>query len=454
MMKKILSLFVCIAFLITLSYGCDNTPTSTETSSSAESKTESASQPEFENMNLEVAIMEAGYGKTYWEAIIEVFSDAYPGVVVKLTSSPKIDDVLKPLFMSGNPPDFICHGVAPKTYAAEGALAVLNDVFDGNALDQDVPLKDLIFEGFLDICSPLGDGKIYYAPSAMASQGLFYNKTYFEENNLTPPKTIDEFLALGEYAKEHGTSLYTYQGIYPDYNGLFLMPLIASSAGMDAFRKIINYEEGAWTDPNVKKALKVFYDIAQNDYLMEGTTALNHTQAQTEFLNGKALFIPNGTWFENEMADAIPESGFSFGFMAPPVFSEGDTSYAETGHDVFYIPAQAKNIELAKEFLRYQYIEESIILNAQKTTSVAPVKGAIELCKPYISEAMYECFRVYSDGTVPLTTSWKVTTTTSVSLPTVLFDALTSVSNKQLTVDEWVGRIEEAAATIRAETAS
>ena len=43
---------------------------------------------------------------------------------------------------------------------------------------------------------------------------------------------------------------------------------------------------------------------------------MNHTESQTEMMLGKAAFITNGTWMENEMQDAPREEGFEFA-MAP-----------------------------------------------------------------------------------------------------------------------------------------
>ena len=47
-------------------------------------------------------------------------------------------------------------------------------------------------------------------------------------------------------------------------------------------------------------------------YLLEGTVGMNHTESQTEMMLGKAAFITNGTWMENEMQDAPREDGFEF----------------------------------------------------------------------------------------------------------------------------------------------
>ncbi|WP_236907157.1 hypothetical protein [Clostridium perfringens] len=44
--------------------------------------------------------------------------------------------------------------------------------------------------------------------------------------------------------------------------------MLASAAGEEAVEKIFNYEEGAWKDPNVKKALDIFQRMADEDMVL------------------------------------------------------------------------------------------------------------------------------------------------------------------------------------------
>ncbi len=467
-MKKLVSLvisaFLATSFVLT-SCGTTTTTTTTSggTSSVTEKPTENVTSPEstgteggtteFANKELNIAVFEGGFGRAYWDAVIANFEQAYPGVKVNVTSSPKIADMVKPQFLAGNPPDFY-YASDVSSFAADGALLDLTDVFASQALDKDVPLQDVIADGFLDVCKPLGDGRILYGPSDEAIMGTWYNKTYFETMGWEAPKTWDEFFALGDKAKEEGKALFTYQGIYPSYNEMILYPAIASTAGLDALKKIENYEEGAWTDPNVKKAMNVFYEIAQNDYLLKGTTGMNHTQAQTEFLKGNALFCPNGTWFANEMKDVIPETGFSFGFLPTPVFDANDQQYAQAGTSYYLIPIKGKNPELAKEFLKFQYTEESAKLNAEKTQAVTCIKGAVEIAKPYIEPSVYEAFKAYDNGVKPVMMSWAAVGASSIKPGDAIWNPLTEVSNKQMTTDEWSESIEKSMATLRADMAA
>ncbi len=408
---KVITIFCMLSLFITMLAGCGAAnnkvadTSQTAVAGSSETKTgdtdATEGKQEFANKNIEVAAFEGGYGKAYWEDIASKFETAYPGVKVTLTTNPKIGEILRPRFVSGDVPDFIymnpsdASGLLPSA-VKEGGLARLDDVFNSKTLDSDKLLKDILLDGFLDPCKPNGDGKIYYAPAYYYTGGLFYNKTYFESKGLNSPKTWDEFLALGEVAKQDGKALFTYQGIYPSYNEMVFYPAIASAGGEQAINDIFNYTEGAFQSDAVKKVMGIFAAIAEKDYILKGTVAMNHTQAQTEFINGNALFLPCGSWLEGEMKDAITAAGqnFSVGFTGTPVFQAGDQQYCFGGIEAFVIPAKAKNIELAKEFLKYNYTTEAVQLNAEKAKGVMPVKGAVELFVHITLPLMWEIIRI------------------------------------------------------------
>ncbi|GIP39820.1 carbohydrate ABC transporter, N-acetylglucosamine/diacetylchitobiose-binding protein [Paenibacillus sp. J31TS4] len=413
-----------------------------------------AGDGKFTNKQLKVAVFEGGYGKAYWEEVVKKFEADYPGVKVEMTSNPKIMDVVKPQLVAGNPPDVI---YAPesepsgtvRSLISDKAIMDLTDVFESKALDKDVPLKDVITDGLLEYTKPYGDGKIYYAPLYVTTQGMWYNKTLFEQKGWKVPETWDEFLALGETAKKEGRSLYAYQGTSPGYNESILWPAIASVSGMEQIDKITNYEEGSFKNENVRKVLNIFEQISQKGYLMPGTVALNHTQAQTEFLKGKALFITNGNWFEGEMKDAPREEGFQYGFMAPPVFAKGEQKYTMTGFESMYIPKKSKNPDLAKEFIKYMYKEDNVKLNSEKSTGIVAVKNGAEYAKEFVPKSVYDSVKIFDQGVKPLNFQWKVTPKTEVKIQEEVFQPISSVMNKNMTVDQWVERVEKAFGKLR-----
>ena len=120
--------------------------------------------------------------------------------------------------------------------------------------------------------------------------------------------------------------------------------------GEEGFKKITSYQEGSVKDRAALDFLKDFEKFAKDGYMLDGTVALNHTQAQQEQLMDKALFIPCGTWIESEMADAPRADGYEFAMAPSLVQKEGDTRYLAVAMETMSIPQAAKNPELAKEY--------------------------------------------------------------------------------------------------------
>ena len=452
-MRQIAALVSIILIMVVLS-GCGllNSENASMNMKADEMKTK------FANNKLNVAVFDNGNGskEKYWRTIIQKFETEYPGVQINLQANPRIIDMITPQIIAGSPPDLIVSPPNEGTGIIEEMmkdkmLLDLTDLFEGKALDTDKPLKDILLDGILKYAKPLGDGKIYSAPFTTSAMGLIYNKDLFERKGWKPPKTWNEFMALGEAAKNEGRFLFTYPGVNPGYNESIFWSSVASAGGMDAIHRAENYEKGAFKSSAVQKTMEIFSIIAQKGYLLPGSVNMNHMQSQSALLQGKALFIPTGTWIEDEMKDAARESGFQFGFLAPPVFKEGDQQYAEHWQDNMYIPAKAKNTELAKELIRYQYTDDSVKLNAKLTKNVTAVKNGAELAKPYISPVFYDAAKIYDNGIKPLLFHWKLTPSSTALINNELWRPIGSIMNKLMSVSQWQNSVEAATAKIRAD---
>ncbi|MCQ6559062.1 carbohydrate ABC transporter substrate-binding protein [Paenibacillus mendelii] len=405
---------------------------------------------QFDNMELNVAVFQGGYGREYWDTIAADFMKDYPGTKINITASPKIAELVRPKIVAGNPPDFMYIAGSDNTPILAGlikdkALLDLSDVFNAPAEEGGAPLKDKIIPGVLESrsSSPYGDGKVFLAPYNFGVMGLWYNKTMLDDKGIAVPKTWDEFIALNATAKENGRALFTYQGLYPGYLEEMIVPSIYNVGGQEALDQFYNYDPEFWKSDTFKQVWGVLGKIASEDNaLMKGTIALNHTQAQTAFMQGKAMFIPNGTWFEDEMKDAPREEGFQFGFLGAPAFQADQPAVAMTLIEQMVIPAKAKNPELAKEFLKYLYSDKSVKLNAEKSKGVLAVKGAADQAKEFISESTYNVYKAVDNGMTTVNGAFKSVAKGSKYNPNdEVFKPISSIMNKQMTIDEYSDKL-------------
>lgn len=403
---------------------------------------DSGEESAFAGQTLEVAAFAGAYGTDFCDSVCAKFEDEYD-VKVELTCSPQLGDIIRPSVVSGDPPDFIAFAQEQDiitTMIKEDALLDLSDVVG--------EFKDTLLDGILDYCQPYKDGRILYTPSWYYSWGTWYNKGLFEEKNWELPKTFDEMLALGEKAKQEGMALFVYPGVYPGYNQGVLFAALASAGGADLLNAIANYEEGVWEKPEVKEVLDFYQKMVDNGYILDGSVALTHTQAQTEFVQGKAVFCVSGSWIETEMADAAPE-GFRYGFLPTPTAQAGQQQYANIGFETFEIPAAAKNPELAKEFLKFLYRQDNLLMNAEKTQACMAIKGGADMVKEYMTESNYENLKMLDSELMPCFVNWTLTEKTEITIMDELFNSINSLVNKEMDVDGWIARMEEDDAVLR-----
>ncbi len=471
-MRKSLKRFVALASTLCMvlgAVGCgsDATTTQTDTTPAAETQTEVSTEKatidDSENQELNIAVFQGGFGDAYWNAVVELFEKTHEGVKVNMTISPTIAEIIRPQIVAGNAPDFISLNDSAEdglilSLIKENALMDITDVFDGQNYAGTGTLRDDIKDGLLESkkCAPYTDDKrIYLAPFNTGPQGLVYNKTVFDEKGWEIPETWDDFFALGDTVQADGRSLFTYQGIYPGYLEEMLWPAIASACGMDAIEKIWAYEEGSFNNPEVLAVLQKFADISKNGYMLPGTVGMNHTESQSEMMLGKAAFITNGTWMESEMAEAPREEGFEFAMAPTPSMKAGDTHYVLDSCEQFSIPAAAKNPELAKEFLRFLYSDESVKLFAEKAGAVMATKTGRELAKDYISTATYNMYGIYDEpNTASLIMNFEaLPENCKINVSDEVFNPMISLFNGEITAEEWAEGVEAAFAQIRADKA-
>ena len=398
MKKQITALALAAAMSVSLLAGCG--------SGGPGSGAPAGAQSGGEQQVLEVALFEGGLGAEFWREIIAEFEKEHPDIRVEATINPKVGEIIRPRIVAGDPPDFIdlsdtdVSGVLT-AMIKDRQLTDLTDVFEGPAYGQDVPLKDLIADGFLTgrKFAPYGDGKTYIAPKYCGPIGLVYDAALFEEKGWQAPVTWDDFFALGDKAKAEGIALITFPGIYPYYLEHFVLSSLASSVGTEGMNDIFAFKEGSFSTPEVMAVLEQLQRIGEGGYLLEGSAALNHTQSQTEMMLGNALFVPTGSWVEGEMEGAPRREGFAFGMCTGPVADAADDKYVYSNYGQLFIPKDAKNPEAAKEFLRFYYTEASAASLAKYGNAVMPLKDGKEVVKDYISETQYNMFDLFNQGT-------------------------------------------------------
>ncbi len=398
---------------------------------------------------LKLSWFEGGYGREYLDVAVALFREKYPNVEVEMEVSPKNHEQLRVQFIAGNPPDVIFPNDAFLDVFAliqDGQLKPLNNLLESDAPEGSGKFKDIFLPGVLDT-GKSGDS-YYLAPAFSPFHGLWYSKTLFTEQGWDTPETFEDLLAVSEQIKSSGEmAAFTYQGLYPQYPlRTFLLPLIGAHGGNDALQALNRLEPGAWESEAVLAAARDFRDYYQQ-YALEGTLALNHTQAQMEFINQRAALIPCGTWLDNEMSGNWPE-GFDLTYLLPPVQqSPEDDIFVVMGYSFFAIPTDAENPEMAEEFIKIMYSSEVRKAIAESAGSTMPIKNSTVGIEEFLSPVLVQASEQLDQPHVQTYySSWRVWYK---PLFKKVMDSMTEMVSGRITPEEFCVAVEAEAERIR-----
>lgn len=336
------------------------------------------------DQGLEVFVFDGGYGAEYTDEVVDLYHQSLPDSEVDLNAVQEIATQLQPRFVGGNPPDVIDNsgtGIEVSTLVDNGQLTDLQPLLDAPSFDDpDVTVGETLTDGV--VLNGTYDGQFLELRYVNTAYGLWYSQSLMAEHGWEVPTTWDEFLALGEEARAEGIALFAYPGQVVSYAADVFVALAGKQGGVETLKALDNLEPDAWRDPNVLAAFEALAELNAKGLILEGSEGLSHTEAQTSFVLGEALFYPTGSWLENEMKGITPE-GFDMALTPVPLLDESTAAMDFSALQVqpgepFVVPADAKNPKGAFEYLRAMLSKDAAANFSELTGSPTVVKGSLD----------------------------------------------------------------------------
>lgn len=150
------------------------------------------------------------------ETYIAEFNKLYPNITIQSTQVGGYDDVREQIVteisIGGQPNIAYCYPDHVALYNLAEAVTTLDSLIESDVeieradgtteiLGLTEEQKADFIEGYYNEGKQFGDGLMYTMPLSKSTEVLYYNKTFFEENNLTVPTTWDELEATCEKIK-------------------------------------------------------------------------------------------------------------------------------------------------------------------------------------------------------------------------------------------------------------
>ena len=274
--------------------------------------------------------------------MFSVYKKLYPSVdIVNATvaggAGTNAKAVLATRLTGGDPPDsFQVHaGLEVQKYDPARFLEPLDDLFKSAGWEKVLP-KDL-----LTLLSY--QGHFWSVPvNIHRANVLWYSKKVFTANNLTPPKTFDEFFKIADTLKAKGIVPFVFGSKDGWEAGHVFEVVLIGALGADGYRGLLTGKT-PWTDAKVTQALNTFKRMLT--YVNTDNAALTWDGAGQYLIDGKGAMMIMGDWTDGWFTS---KKFTDYGWAAPP----GNAGIFDALSDSFALPKGAKNRQNALNWLK------------------------------------------------------------------------------------------------------
>jgi raffinose/stachyose/melibiose transport system substrate-binding protein len=273
-------------------------------------------------------------------------------------------DKIKTAIGAGQAPTLIWGwgGGTLKTYADNNQVEDLTSFFSENAA-----IKDGLFPSSFGAATV--NGKVYAMPCETVQPiVLFYNKELFEKNNLKPPTSWEEMLALVPAFNAKKIAPFSLAGQSRWTNMMWLEFLFDRIAGPEVFQAVFAGEKNAWSNPGAIQALNEMKKLIDAKGFQSGfqSTVADQNADQALLYRGRAAMMLHGSWTYGSMSTDGGDfvSSGKLGWMNFPGVAGGKGDLSNTvGNPGQYVSISAKATEeqktIAKNFFKTAVLSDA-----------------------------------------------------------------------------------------------
>jgi raffinose/stachyose/melibiose transport system substrate-binding protein len=322
--------------------------------------------------NTPVTLKIGGAEYEYSKAAIAEFEKKNPAIKIEWTPGGNNfeDGTTQALLRSGSGPDVMVVGSGP------GRIGLLSNA--GLILPIEDAMKKYNIESryqkwVIDQTRTQGKGKVYELVEGVDVFSVYYNKEIFAKNNLNPPASWDDFIAICTKLKSANIASITAGFRGGIGGGWMLGNLVEAAAGKDRMTDVI-YGSGKFDQKEIVMGGEMLKQLVDGGFVNgKEASAIDQKQAQAAFLNGQAaMTFSSQAFIAAERKKGNDVSKFDSFLLPSREANRPARPSAGLAHS-WIISAATKNKDAAKKWLDWVSSEAYMQIVAANGGILVPV---------------------------------------------------------------------------------
>ena len=337
---------------------------------------------------------------------IEEFNKLYPNIHIQHEQVGSYDDVRDQigteLSTHSEPNIAYCYPDHVAMYNLTGAVATLDNIIDSKLsvtradgsteiLGLTEEQKSDFIEAYYNEGRQFGDGLMYTMPFSKSTEVLYYNKTFFDANNLTLPKTWDELKDLCAKIKQIDPDSIP---LGYDSEGNWFITMCEQYGSPYTSAKGDNY---LFNNEKNREFVKEFRDWYQNGYITTQTLLGSYTSSLFTSTNGTRSYMSIGSsagaTHQRPAADTDGNYPFEVGIATIPQVNADKPKVISQGPSVCIFKKDNPQ-EVLASWLFIKYLTTNVSFQAEFSMA----SGYVPVLKSVAENPEYAKFIANADG--------------------------------------------------------
>ena len=287
------------------------------------------------------------------EMLVQMFNERNPDTPIQhsIINHEDFKQAIRAYLVADPAPDVMTWfaGNRARFFIDKGLIMDISDVWEQEGWIEKYP------KGFLALSTV--DDKQYFLPSSWYWWAMFYRKSIFEENGITPPETWDELLTACDTLNENGIIPIAIGTKYR-WTAAAWFDYINMRLNGPQFHLDLMLGKESYDDPRVKAVFEKWNELFEHNCFNEDAAAYDWNEAVGFLGRGEAAMYLMGQ-FITDSPDLGDEAKADLDFFRFPIIDPDMPIGEDAPTDGFFMSVNAQNPEGGKKFLAFLGSEEA-----------------------------------------------------------------------------------------------